>query len=260
MSQGEDKSWTCDRLQCGNVDAIQERFETDLAYREARDSVGDTPLLSAVCFDHLPLVEWLLEHGANPNADAGDGSPCLMTAVESESDNAVEIVDRLIRAGADLHTVGRNGWTALHLAAIHGDLQKAERLIRAGAAPNARATVDAEETPLMLAASEGHAEVVQLLIAHGGDAALRDTLHNETSLQLAKRATEGPRPELLAYLAEKASRNDASHSDAGACPRGDAKGSFGRKNLHVSHLEVEAERIERLRQRDFAGVFAALEA
>lgn len=259
MSQGEDKSWTCDRLQCGNVDAIQERFETDPAYREARDSVGDTPLLSAVCFDHLPLVEWLLEHGANPNAEAGNGSPCLMTAVESESDNAVEIVDRLIRAGADPHTVGRNGWTALHMAGVRGNLQKAERLIRAGADPNTRASVDAEETPLMLAACQGHAEVVQLLIAHGGDAALRDTLHRETSLQLAKRAAEGPRPELLAYLAEKASRNDASVADAQAAPRGEANVPLGKKNLFVAHLEVEAEQAAKLRTRDFAAVFRALE-
>jgi ankyrin repeat protein len=76
---------------------------------------------------------------------------------------------------------------ALHLMAKRNDLQAVAWLLRQGANPNARwAHWDAEVTPLHLAASRGHGEVVRLLLASGADVRIRDSKHHGTPLDWAR--------------------------------------------------------------------------
>ena len=68
------------------------------------------------------------------------------------------------------------GYTSLHLAAQSNDeVQAAHALSQSPALLNARGALD-DATALMLAAEEGHLELVQLLLAHGADvnASVRD--------------------------------------------------------------------------------------
>lgn len=96
---------------------IRRRVLEDSTYVSERDYVNDTPLLNAIDFDDLELVLFLLSHGADPNVEVDDGYSCLLSAIESEAEVSVEIVDALIKAGADIHVTGTNGWTPLHMAA-----------------------------------------------------------------------------------------------------------------------------------------------
>jgi len=165
--------------------------------------LGDTPLLTAISFDDLELVRFLLDHGADPNVTVEDGYTCLLSAVESDADASVDIVARLIAAGADIHQTGINGWTPLHLAAARGHAEKTRRLIDAGANVNQRTEIDANETPLMEAAFAGKPATVQLLLDHGADPSMCETIQNRTPLEIARNAAAGPDPQVYKFLKEE---------------------------------------------------------
>lgn len=182
VPRNPDNTWTSDALQRGDISAIQKRVLDDSSYIHERDYVGDPPLLGAIAFDNLELVRFLLEHGADPNAEVDEGYTCLLTAIESDAGESIPIVAELMRAGADIHATGTNGWTPLHMAAARGHVKKARLLLDAGADVNRRKKIDASETPLMEAAFTGEPSAVVLLLDHGADPLMRDTINNRTPL------------------------------------------------------------------------------
>lgn len=201
MMQGDsDNTWTWNALTRGDTEAIRDRVLENPDYIHERDSDGDTPLLNAVAFGDLELVRFLLQRGADPNVEVDDGYTCLLTAIESDADESTSIVDELIRANADIHAMGINGWTPLHMAAAYGHLEKARLLINAGADVNRRREIDASETPLMEAAMMGQPATVRLLLAHGANPSMRDTIFNRTPLEIAENAARGPDPNVVKHL------------------------------------------------------------
>jgi ankyrin repeat protein len=103
---------------------------------------------------------------AGPDTPAADGTTALHRSV---SVNDVQKSEALIRTGADVNAVNRYGVTPLSLAAGNGNARLVELLINAGASPGtADAALHEGRTLLMLAARTGSAEAVKLLTAHGG--------------------------------------------------------------------------------------------
>jgi ankyrin repeat protein len=95
-------------------------------------------------------------------------------------------VRALLERGADVSAAQGDGMTALHWAAMSGDLELAQLLVKAGA--NVKATTRiAAATPLLLAAENGHASVVRVLLDAGADARAADT-NGTTALMLAAAA------------------------------------------------------------------------
>ena len=204
-----DNTWTVDALTRGDTDAIRARVFEDPSYVHERDYLNDTPLLSVIAFDDHDLVRFLIEHGADPNVEVDDGYTCLLTAIESEAAESVQVVAELIEAGADIHARGINGWTPLHMAANRGHVEKARLLIDAGADVNCRTEIDALETPLMEAASRGQPGTARLLLEHGADPSMRDTMNNRTPLEIARYAARGPDPDVVKLLKEENIQIDA---------------------------------------------------
>jgi ankyrin repeat protein len=96
-----------------------------------------------------------------------------ITAAESPVADAAARGDRdavksLLKQAADVNAAQGDGMTALHWAAMSGDVELAQMLIVAGA--NVKATTRlGSYTPLYLASQQGHGNVVQALINAGGD-------------------------------------------------------------------------------------------
>ena len=71
--------------------------------------------------------------------------------------------------------------------AKRNDAAAVKWLLEHGADPNARwAHWDAEVTPLHLAASQGHGEIVRMLVAAGADPGIRDSKHDSDAIGWAE--------------------------------------------------------------------------
>lgn len=128
---------------------------------------GMTALHWAAFHGHVPTLEKLISLDVDPNSATEYGALPLLLASENSS---VEVVDRLLEAGADVDVRGGVDETALMLACRRGDIKIVERLIQSDA------EIDLRErngnTALMWAAAAGHADVVKKLIDAGADVGL----------------------------------------------------------------------------------------
>ena len=87
----------------------------------------------------------------------------------------VNIIQRLLRAGADPDSANRRGQTALMLVARTSNVAAARALLKAGAKVNAIETTKGQ-TALMWAAAESQPDMVRELLQHGARANLVVTL------------------------------------------------------------------------------------
>jgi ankyrin repeat protein len=131
----------------------------------ATEADGTTALHWAADGDNLDLVELLLRAGANPKAANRYGVTPLWLA--STNGNAATVV-LLLKAGADPNTVLPEGETVLMTAARTGRVDAVKALVEAGAAVNAVEGWHGQ-TALMWAAAEGHPDVIQALVERGAD-------------------------------------------------------------------------------------------
>jgi len=131
----------------------------------------------------LAAVRRLLGQGAKVKArNKSSGRTPLHAAAYRDNK---EVVELLIKNGADVNTRDKTGDTPLHLAAGEGNKAVAELLITNGADVNAR-TKYGGNTPLHEAARStySHYGVLELLISNGADVNARDK-HGHTPLHEA---------------------------------------------------------------------------
>ncbi len=99
---------------------------------------GFTPLHFASFFAQPKAVEQLLQHGADPNAVATNGSGLAVINSAAASGSA-EVVKMVLAAGADPNTQQEGGFTPLHSAAQSNNREMVKELLEAGADPSIQA-------------------------------------------------------------------------------------------------------------------------
>ena len=206
--------------------------------RQSRNENHRTPLHFAVLKNRQEMIALLLELGADPLAVDGSGQPVAVYSSAPETDRRVmeairamvsaELVSavrgqRPPRGGpmdlvallslGDLETATRllqdnpaliePAGGVLHLMAQRNDVTAVRWLLARGTSINGRwSSGGAEVTPLHLAASRGHADMVRLLLDAGADPAVRDSMHDGDALGWAEYFTQ---PEIVRILKERAS-------------------------------------------------------
>ena len=133
----------------------------------ARD--GWTLLHLAAHFGETAAVRLLIELGADPRArsrNSLDNTP-LHAALAGSA--GLDLVDRLLVAGAEVNALDGAGFAPLHLAAMRGDLTVATRLLLRGAETSTQ-THDGQ-TPATLARSHGHEPMARFLETWWGERA-----------------------------------------------------------------------------------------
>jgi ankyrin repeat protein len=178
---------------------------------------------TAIKRDDASGLRSLLSRGFDPNTLDPTGLPGLYLAVRDESLKAanvlvdwprttveirtpkdesplmmaclrgnIDLVKKLIARDAD---VNKPGWTPLHYAATNGHLEIMQLLL------DENAYIDAESpngtTPLMMAAQYGPASAVKLLLDAGADPLLRNQL-GLTAIDFAKRVSRDESAEFIA--------------------------------------------------------------
>lgn len=103
--------------------------------------------------------------------------------VNATSSGDLEEADRQIKAGADVNAIGKDGISPLLFVLINRQLNGVEYLLKAGANPNYKATLR-DGSAMYLAAGGNWPEVLELLLKYGGDPNLR-AYSNEPLLIIA---------------------------------------------------------------------------
>lgn len=139
---------------------------------DIRDDMGDTPLIFCTIYGYENCVRLLLRQGADVDAIDAYGGNALMAASHHRS-----LCMLLLQQGGKVNQKYNNGNTALSMAAGRFEAEETPEvlqiLLKAGADVNA---VNAEgETALMTAASYGNTAKLRVLIRAGADT----TLHNK---------------------------------------------------------------------------------
>lgn len=163
---------------------------------------GFTPLLYAAQQGAIAVAEHLLAAGANINDQAADGTPALVLAAHSGHG---EFARFLLDRGADANLMGA-GYSALHIAIPHGDIELVKSLIAHGADVNvavispSAARRDSRDhaireqlvgmTPFWIAAHYRQSAILQALIEAGAETSFT-TDSADTAIMLAIDGREG---------------------------------------------------------------------
>ena len=177
---------------------------------------------SAIKNDDSTTIQRLLARGFDANTLNSEGAHGLILAIREPSPKAANALtdasninlntfnalgesplmlaalkgqlalsDKLVKKGAD---VNKPGWTPLHYAASNGHVEVIKLLLEH------HAYIDAESpngsTPLMMASMYGNAQSVKLLLDEGADPLLKNQL-GLTALQFAQRGDRPDSAELL---------------------------------------------------------------
>uniref|UniRef100_A0A3Q3FDP7 Kinase D-interacting substrate 220a n=1 Tax=Labrus bergylta TaxID=56723 RepID=A0A3Q3FDP7_9LABR len=129
---------------------------------DSRSDNGQTPLMVASEQGNLEIVQELIRRGANVNLDDVD---CWTALISAAKEGHIEVVRELLENNANLEHRDMGGWTALMWAAYKGRTDVAELLLEKGSNPNI--TGQYSVYPIIWAAGRGHAEIVHLLLQHG---------------------------------------------------------------------------------------------
>ena len=156
------------------------------------DSKGQTGLFIALNEPSPKTVRILIDWpGTDVNRLNSNGESVLMLAALKGQQ---ELAEKLVKKGAD---VNKTGWTPLHYAASGGHIAIINLLLENSA------YIDAESpngsTPLMMAAMYGTPAAVKLLLQEGADASVKNQ-QGLTALQFAERASQPDSVSAIASL------------------------------------------------------------
>lgn len=130
---------------------------------DGRSDNGQTPLMLAAEQGSLEIVQELIRRGANVNLDDVD---CWSALISAAKEGHVEVVKELLENSAYIEHRDMGGWTALTWAAYKGRVEVAKLLLEHGANPNTTGQ-QYSVYPIIWAAGRGHADIVKLLLQNG---------------------------------------------------------------------------------------------
>lgn len=148
-----------------------------LITRGARAGDDDPlPLVTSAMHHELHFVSALLHSGVDVNKEVAPGQTALFMSLLAP-DPGHPVDDRcalaLLKAGADSSLRHESGAMPIHLAAASNYLGALQELLeRRPQDVDARTNIGI--TPLMMAATEGHAEAAKLLLKFGADPGIKD--------------------------------------------------------------------------------------
>ena len=187
----------------GHIDIVKYLVEQG-ADLNAQDEDGWTVLMWAAQRGHIDIVRYLVEQGAEVNLQYKDGYTALMQAVR---EGHTSIVRYLVEHGADLSVQDRMGGTALMQAAQRGHIDIVRYLVEQGAKVNVQDRNGG--TALMQAAREGHIDIVRYLVEQEANI----NMQNEYGYTALIRTVQNRHIDIVRYLVEQGADVNASKGD-----------------------------------------------
>ncbi len=132
---------------------------------DARDRLGDTPLMNAALKGHIEIAEFLISKGADVSLTDNWGNTALIDSAKYAKDSTCDIIALLVDHDADVNAKNKLGLTALIFAAQGGHVENIGCLISEGADVNAKSK--SGETALKLAETSERKDIIDLLKENG---------------------------------------------------------------------------------------------
>ncbi|XP_019854452.1 PREDICTED: ankyrin repeat domain-containing protein 17-like isoform X2 [Amphimedon queenslandica] len=173
------------------------------------DNNGNTPLDLACVKGHTEIVKLLLKHGIDNAKNTYDencivlrmagaggqlegvniinhtnrenGTPLQIVCIKGYT----EIVELLLKHGADVNVTDKDDRTPLHIACMKQHKEIIKLLLKKEDVDLNVADKDNSHTPLLFACKEGYTEIVELLLEHNGVHVNATDKDNHTALQIA---------------------------------------------------------------------------
>ena len=143
-------------LRARDAERARELVDADSELIDTVTADGETPLMAAIAAGHPEAVDLLLARGAEVDlfAAAALGDLTRIAKLMDDGD------PRRFR-------FNHQGWTALHLAARHGQTAAVRTLLEKGAYLPQLSATHVTNSPLHEALANGHLETTELLIERG---------------------------------------------------------------------------------------------
>jgi hypothetical protein len=153
-----------DALQSGELSRLEDiaRNYADFPHGNS-PFLGDSWLVVAIEHGSHAAVRWMIGKGTAVNFVDKEGYSPLHACIDSPSQSKYDILNTLLRAGADVNVKGLNSWTPLHLAAVRNDVRAVNILLGAGANTEARTDIDLFARPDEEAEALGANQAAQII-------------------------------------------------------------------------------------------------
>ena len=207
---------------------ITNRYVTDLIFLDqianilikhgcdinAENNNHETPLYSAFCNYNFQFAEVLIRYGADVNKITSDGDSILYKIVGSDIDDSLDVVEFLIKNGANVNALNKYKESVLTYAVQSTKIRMVELLLKANADPNI--PDDLQVSPLIVAVQDESFKIAKLLIEYGANVNHKDNTC-DTPLYIACENNDAVMVKLLlengALLDEKTMDNIDEYND-----------------------------------------------
>ena len=115
-----------DAAEFGDINKIMDLLESGADPNFQEDDMGETALMIASREKWLPIVELLLDIGANPNLKDNEGNTALMYTAVYNSNIHLKIIRLLLNSGANPLIKNNYGETAYDSALLFGYIENAK--------------------------------------------------------------------------------------------------------------------------------------
>lgn len=200
-------SWDQRRADHKPASKVESLLAANPKLASLRDDDDRLPIHWAVAYNHLPIVE-LLVQSKSFDPDAADGSgwtPLMMACSRKEAD---AIVNLLISKDADVNAKNTNGQTALHFCASKNNLDVARVLLKEKA--TARVKDKRGQLPLHRAAAVGSVPMIVELLGPGKSPLDATDMDGMTALHHAMAEGHGDAALLLLMRGADFEKKDAN--------------------------------------------------
>lgn len=136
-------------LRSGEIEKLEELCIIDDSFPDGVDSLVERRwIINAIDCGSIRSIKWILDKKVNIVFRNEEGYTVLHSALERNSLDKYEVIELLIKAGADINLKGPNDWTPSHAAAAKNDVLALKIFVKYGADLTIRTAIDDYATPL----------------------------------------------------------------------------------------------------------------
>ena len=136
-------------LRFGNVKDLEELANREDDFPQGKDLlVMRRWITNAIDCGSKEAIEWILQKEVEVVFRDDEGYTVVHSALEREQNDKYEIIELLLKYGANVNLKGINDWTPAHMAAARNDVTALKILIEYGADLTIRTDIDDYATPL----------------------------------------------------------------------------------------------------------------